>query len=151
MRKKMVSTGQKMLLHHTDWKILLKIRFHQTKIAFTLPYFPVHCQMFFLSFVFDLLNQPFSKKFSQIYFIQLMIFQYFRRVSNFRFSKPVSLVHWRGEIGVFYETLVKVQPVVQQLHCIYTSRCHNFCFTKLLTLILINFFSGIFLFYHKKS
>ena len=140
-----------MLLYHTDWKIRLKIRFHQTKIAFTLPYFPVHCQMFFFSFAFDLLNQPFSKTFSQLYFIQLMIFQYFRRVSNFCFSKPVSLVHWRGEIRVFYETFVKVQPVVQQLHCIYTSRCHNFCFTKLLTLILINFFSGILLFYHKKS
>ena len=32
----------------------------------------------------------------------------------------------------------------------YASICHNFCFTKLLTLILISFFSGIWLSYHRK-
>ena len=32
----------------------------------------------------------------------------------------------------------------------YASICHNFCFTKLLALILFSFFSGILLSYHKR-
>ena len=66
---------------------------------------------------------------------------------------PVSLVQWRGEIGAFYG---KFQVFFNSSTCCsvaapsYTSICHNFSFTKLLTLILITFFSGILLSYHKK-
>ena len=97
----------------------------------------------FLSFVFDLLNQPYSKFLYQLYFIRLMIFEYFKRVSNFRFLMPVSLVQWRGEIGVFYD---KFQVFLNSSTCFsvaappYVFICHNFRFTKLLTLISITFF-----------
>ena len=65
----------------------------------------------------------------------------------------VSLVQWHGEIGIFYG---KFQAFFNNSTCCsvavssYTFICHNFCFTKLLTLILISFFSGILLSYHKK-
>ena len=80
-------------------------------------------------------------------------FLIFPEGSNFRFSMPVSLVQWRGEIGIFYG---KSQVFFNSSTCCsvvgpsYASICHNFCFTKLLTLILISFFSGILLSYHKK-
>ena len=66
---------------------------------------------------------------------------------------PVSLVEWCGEKGVFYD---KFQVFFNSSTCCsvvvppYESICHNFCFTKLLTLISISFFSGILLSYHKK-
>ena len=60
---------------------------------------------------------------------------------------PVSLVQWRGEIGVLYG---KSQVFFNSSICTvfappYASICNNFCFTKLLTLILISFLSGILL------
>ena len=68
--------------------------------------------------------------------------------SVFRF-----LVQWCGEIGVFYG---KFQVFLNSSTCCsvaapsYISISHNFCFTKLFTLILIRFFSEILLSYHKK-
>ena len=68
---------------------------------------------------------------------------HFKRVSNFRFLMPVSLVQWRGEIGVFYD---KFQVFLNSSTCFcvaappYAFICHNFRFTKLLTLISITFF-----------
>ena len=65
---------------------------------------------------------------------------------------PVSLVQWRGKIGAFY---VKFQVFFNSSTCYsvaapsYASISHNFCFTKLLTLIMITFFF-FFLSYHKK-
>ena len=65
----------------------------------------------------------------------------------------VSLVQWRGEIGVFHG---KCQVYFHSSSCCsvaamsYASISYNFCFTKLLTLVLITFFSGILLSYHKK-
>ena len=65
----------------------------------------------------------------------------------------VSLVQWRGEIGVFHG---KCQVHFHSSSCCsvaamsYASISYNFCFTKLLTLVLITFFSGILLSYHKK-
>ena len=65
---------------------------------------------------------------------------------------PVTLIQWRGVIGVFYG---KFQVFFNSSSCCsvaalsYASICHNFCFTKLLTLISISFFSGILLSYHK--
>ena len=66
---------------------------------------------------------------------------------------PVSLVQWRGEIGVFYN---KFKVFFNSSTCCsvaapsYAFICHNVCLTKLLTLILITLFSGILLSYHKK-
>ena len=66
---------------------------------------------------------------------------------------PVNFVQWRGEIGVFYG---KFQVFFNSSTCCsvavpsYASIRHNFCFTKLPSLILIPFFSGILLSYHKK-
>ena len=66
---------------------------------------------------------------------------------------PVSLVQWRGEIEIFYG---KSQVVLSSPTCCsvaapsYGSICHNLRFTKLLTLILVSYFSGILLSYHKK-
>ena len=66
---------------------------------------------------------------------------------------PVSLVQWHGGIGAFY---VKFQVFFNSSTCYsvaapsYASLCHNFSFTKLLSLILITFFSEILLSYHKK-
>ena len=62
---------------------------------------------------------------------------------------PISLVQWRGEIGVFYGKF-QVPFNCSVAARSYASISHNFCFSKLLTLILITFFSGIFLSYHKK-
>ena len=64
----------------------------------------------------------------------------------------VSLVQWRREIGVFYG---KFKVFFNSSSCCsaalsYASISHNFCFTKLFTLVLITFFSGILLSYHKK-
>ena len=66
---------------------------------------------------------------------------------------PVSLVQWNGEIGVFYG---KFEVFFNSSNCCsvaapsYASICHYFCFTKLLTLILITFFSGILLSYNEE-
>ena len=62
---------------------------------------------------------------------------------------PDSSVQWQGEIRVFYG---KFQTFFNSSICCsgYASTCRKFCFTKLLTLILISFFSGILLSYHKK-
>ena len=66
---------------------------------------------------------------------------------------PVSLAQWRGEVGIFYG---KSQVFFNSSTCCSVvapscaSICHNLCFTKLLTLFLISFFSGILLSYHEK-
>ena len=66
---------------------------------------------------------------------------------------PVSLVQWRGEIVAFYG---KFQVFFNSSTCCsvaapsYASICNTFCFTNLRNLILISFFSGILLSYHKK-
>ena len=70
-------------------------------------------------------------------------FLIFKRVSSFHFSMPVSLVQWRGEIGVFYD---EFQVFFNSSTCCsvaalsYAFICHNFRFTKLLPLISITFF-----------
>ena len=105
---------------------------------------------YFLSFVFSLLNQPYSKFFYQLYFIR------FSSISigfQLPFLMPVSLVQWREEIEAFHG---KFQVFFNSSTCCsvaapsYTSISYNFCFTKLLTLTLITFFSRILLFYRKK-
>ena len=79
---------------------------------------------------------------------------HFKRVSNFRFLMPVSLVQWRGEIGVFYgkfQVFFNISACCLVAATSDASISHNFCFTKLLALILNTFFSRISLSYHKKS
>ena len=69
------------------------------------------------------------------------------------FSMPVSLVQWRGEIGVYsgkFQVFFNSSTCCSVAALSYASISHNFCFTKLLALILITFFSGILLSYHKK-
>ena len=67
---------------------------------------------------------------------------------------PVSLVQWLGEIAVFYG---KFQVFFNSSTCFsvialsYALICHNFCFAKLLALILISFFWGILLSYYKRN
>ena len=51
-----------------------------------------------------------------------------------------------GKFQVFYDSSTCCSVVAPS----YASICHNFCFAKLLTLILISFFSRILLSYHKK-
>ena len=73
-------------------------------------------------------------------------------VSNYRFSMPVSLVQWYGEIGVFYgkfQVFFNSSTCFSEIGPSYASIYHN-CFTKFLTLILISFSPGILLSYHKK-
>ena len=69
------------------------------------------------------------------------------------FSMPVSLVQWRGEIVVYsgkFQVFFNSSTCCSVAALSYASISHNFCFTKLLALILITFFSGILLSYHKK-
>ena len=60
---------------------------------------------------------------------------------------------WSGEIGLFHG---KFEVFFNGLICcsvaasLYPPVCHKFCFTKLFTLILISFFPGTLLSYHKK-
>ena len=106
-----------------------------------------------LSFVFDLLNQPYLKFLYQLYFIRLMVFYNFKRVSNFRFLMQVSLFQWCGEIGIFsgkFQFFFTSSTCCSVAATPYASIFYKFCFTKLLTLILILFLSGTLLSSHKK-
>ena len=58
---------------------------------------------------------------------------------------PVSLVQWLGKIGVFYgnfQVFFNSSVCCSVVAPSYPFICHNFCFTKLLTLVLISFFTG---------
>ena len=115
------------------------------------PYFPVHCSIFFVVCIQSSKSVIFKIYLSAIFHTidDCLIFQ---EGFQLHFSMPVSLVQLHGEIGVCYG---KFQVFFNSSTCCsvaappYPSISHNFCFTKLLPLILIKFFSGILLSYKK--
>ena len=61
-----------------------------------------------LSFAFLFISQPLLYSISQPYVFLLLMVWGIKRVSIYLFSIPVSLAQWRGEIGAFYSSTLRL-------------------------------------------